>query len=294
MINDNRLEQKTPRLIENSIVTLPVARKASFGVFLSSGTGNSSDDILLHQNQQTKPLNVGDEVKVFLYHDPRGRLTASMHLPEIGIGEIGYASVMLTTRFGAFVDLGTERGIFLPFSEMIDGHVQKGQKIWIRLYVDKTGRLAVTMHVDKEMEKLARPAEGIRIGGKVEGSIYNKTPKGIFLITRDRWIAFAYQPEVPDGLHMGDMVAGRVTFIRPDGHLDISLRPQKEYALTSDSETLLRFMENHNGALFYNDRSDPADIKMQFHMSKAAFKRAVGHLFKTDKILLKDGSFYLK
>ena len=79
------------------------------GVFLNGGTGNTNDDILLHKNQQTEEVHIGDKVTVFLYHDPSGRLTASMRLPKIKVGQIGYAPVINTTRFGAFVDVGTER-----------------------------------------------------------------------------------------------------------------------------------------------------------------------------------------
>ena len=95
------------------------------GAFLDGGTGNTNDDILLHINQQTEEVHIGDSVTVFLYHDPSGRLTASMRLPKIKIGQIGYAPVINTTRFGAFVDVGTERGIFMPFAEM-KGRLKKG------------------------------------------------------------------------------------------------------------------------------------------------------------------------
>lgn len=105
-------------LQENSIATLEVLRQSDMGVFLNGGTGNTNDDILLHKNQQTGDVKVGDKVTVFLYHDPSGRLTASMRLPKIKVGQIGYAPIINTTRFGAFVDVGTERGIFMPFAEM--------------------------------------------------------------------------------------------------------------------------------------------------------------------------------
>ena len=86
-------------LQENSIVTLEVLRQSDMGVFLNGGTGNTNDDILLHKNQQTGDVKVGDKVTVFLYHDPSGRLTASMRLPKIKVGQIGYAPVINTTRF---------------------------------------------------------------------------------------------------------------------------------------------------------------------------------------------------
>lgn len=78
-------------LQENSIATLEVLRQSEMGAFLDGGTGNTNDDILLHINQQTEEVHIGDSVTVFLYHDPSGRLTASMRLPKIKIGQIGYA-----------------------------------------------------------------------------------------------------------------------------------------------------------------------------------------------------------
>ena len=113
--NRNFVQKKEMTLKENSIATLPVVRVADFGAFLSAGTGDSNDDILLHNAQQTEPVKVGDRVKVFLYHDPHHRLTASMRLPKVKDGEIAYTDVLLTTKFGAFVDVGTERGSFFLF-----------------------------------------------------------------------------------------------------------------------------------------------------------------------------------
>lgn len=276
-------EPARPQWKENSIADMKVARLAPFGAFLDAGTGNSADDILLHKEQQTGEVHVGDTVRVFLYHDPHHRMTASMRLPQIPLGGLGYAEVLLTTRFGAFVEAGTERGIFLPHTETL-GTVRAGQKIWVRLYVDKTGRLAVTMHVDEDMRRLARPARGIKVGGKVTGTVYNITDDGAFLITREKWIAFLYRKDMPRALSMGEEVTGRVTYIRDDGHLNISLRPQKEKALADDGALLLAYLERHGGVMPFSDASDPGAIQAAFDLSKAAFKRAAGHLLKEGKI----------
>ncbi len=268
---------------ENSIAEMTVARLAPFGAFLDAGTGNSADDILLHKEQQTNEVRQGDKVRVFLYHDPHHRLTASMRLPQIPINGIGYAEVLLTTRFGAFVEAGTERGIFLPHTETV-GTLRAGQKIWVRLYVDKTGRLAVSMKVDEEMRRLAKPCHGINVGGKITGTVYNMTDQGAFIITREKWIAFLYRKDMPADLRMGQEVTGRVTFIREDGHLNISLRPPKEKAMDEDSTLLLHYLERHHGQMPYSDKSDAEDIKLAFGISKAAFKRAAGHLLKEGRI----------
>lgn len=279
------------RLVENSIVEMKVARLSSFGAFLDAQTGNSSEDILLHKGQQTGEVKAGDTVRVFLYHDPHHRLTASMRLPQIPIGGLGYAEVLLATRFGAFVEVGTERGIFLPHTETI-GTIRAGQKIWVKLYVDKTGRLAVTMKVAEDIRSLAKPAHGIKVGGKIEGTVYNMTDEGAFIITREKWLAFLYKKEMPRNLAMGDAVTGRVTFIRPDGRLNISLREQKEKAIGGDTELLLTYLARHGGAMPFSDKSDPDAIKAAFGLSKAAFKRAAGHLLKEGKIRAGENDCY--
>lgn len=281
-------------LVENSIVEMKVARLSSFGAFLDAQTGNSSEDILLHKGQQTGDVKVGDTVRVFLYHDPHHRLTASMRLPQIPIGGLGYAEVLLMTRFGAFVEVGTERGIFLPHTETI-GTLRTGQKIWVKLYVDKTGRLAVTMKVAEDIRALAKPARGIKVGGKIEGTVYNMTDEGAFIITREKWLAFLYKKEMPRALAMGDAVTGRVTFIRDDGRLNISLREQKEKAMGGDTELLLAYLARHGGVMPFSDKSDPDAIKAAFGLSKAAFKRAAGHLLKEGKIRMgENGNYELK
>lgn len=287
------IEKKPVAIKENSIAILKVVRLSSFGAFLDAGTGDSSDDILLHNAQQTEPVKVGDSVKVFIYHDPHHRLTASMRLPQLEIGEIGYVKVLLTTRFGAFVDVGTERGIFLPISETI-GHIRKDQMIWVKLYVDKTGRLAVTMHVEDEIQALAKPAHGIKVGGKIEGTIYNITKDGAFIITREKWLAFLHRSEMPKDLMIGQEVTARVTFVRKDGRLNVSLRQQKEKAMESDMDKIVAYMEQRGGSMLFTDKSDPDQIRLVFGLSKAAFKRAIGHLLKEGKIELKDDMTVLK
>lgn len=279
-------------LRENSLAELTVARISDMGAFLDAGTGTTSDDILLHHSQQTRPVKEGEKVKVFLYHDPHHRLTASMRLPQIPVGGIGYAPVMLTTRFGAFIDVGTERGIFLPFSQM-EERVETGQYVWVKMYVDKTGRLAVTMKVNEDIRSIALPAKGVKVGDMVTGTVYNKTGDGVFLITRERWIAFLHRDEINKPIQMGDEITGRVAFLRKDGHMNISLRPQKEKSIEGDMQLLLEYMNRHNGSLPFTDQSDPALIRASLGISKAAFKRAVGHLLKLKKISMKEGKITL-
>lgn len=274
------------------VATLTVARLGEMGAFLDAGTGSTSDDILLHKLQQTEPVSVGDKVKVYLYLDPNKRLTASMKLPKMREGQLGYVKVLSVTRDGGFVDIGAERGVFLPYSQM-RGHVVPNQLVWVKLYRDKSGRPAVTMRVEDDMVKASKPAEGLKVGDKVTGTIYNILPEGFFIFTNQRFLAFLHRSEVPGGrLDFGQEVTCRVTYLREDGRINVSMRLQKENALLADADEIYGFLIKRGGKMPYCD-STPLDIiKQKFGISKAAFKRALGHLMKEGKIRQEDGWTY--
>ena len=275
------------------VVTLKVARIGEMGAFLDAGTGNTSDDILLHKLQQTEEVKEGDKVKVYLYLDPNKRLTASMKLPKMREGQLGYVKVLSVTRDGGFVDIGAERGVFLPYSQM-RGHVSPNQLVWVKLYRDKSGRPAVTMRVEDDMVKASKPAEGVKVGDKVTGTVYNILPEGFFIFTNQRFIAFLHRSEVPGGrLDFGQEITCRVTFIREDGRLNCSMRLQKENALVADAEEIYNFLVKRGGKMPYCDSTPLEIIKQKFGISKAAFKRALGHLMKQGKICQDDGGTYL-
>ncbi len=288
-----RAEAGNSKYRPGDVVTLKVARIGEMGAFLDAGTGNTSDDILLHKQQQTEEVKEGDKVKVYLYLDPRKRLTASMKLPKMREGQLGYVRVLSVTRDGGFVDIGAERGVFLPYSQM-RGHVSPGQLVWVKLYRDKSGRPAVTMRVEDDIVRASRPAEGLRVGDKITGTIYNILPEGFFIFTNQRYIAFLHRSEVPGGrLDFGQEVSCRVTYIREDGKINVSMRLQKENALIADAQDIYDFLVKRNGRMPYCDSTPLEIIKQKFGISKAAFKRALGHLMKEGKIRQEDGWTYL-
>ena len=271
------------------VCELKVVRESEMGAFLDAGTGNTSDDILLHKQQQDTPVKVGDVVKVYLYLDPHGRLTASRKLPKMREGQVGYVKVLSVTRDGGFVDIGAERGVFLPYSEM-RGHVSPGQLVWVKLYRDKTGRQAVTMRVEEDMVKASKPAVGVKVGDEVTGIVYNILPEGFFLLTTERFIAFIHRSEVPGGrLDFGQKVTGRIAFVREDGRINMSLRPQKEEARVLDADLILSLLQKRKGSMPYGDDTPAEVIKDVFGISKSAFKRSMGKLMKDGKIKQENG-----
>ena len=292
MIEEKKYSQVKYR--PGDVVTMQVARLNELGAFLDAGTGNTSDDILLHKLQQTAPVKEGDRVKVYLYLDPNKRLTASMKLPKMREGQLGYVRVLSVTRDGGFVDIGAERGVFLPYSQM-RGHVTPNQLVWVKLYRDKSGRPAVTMRVEDDMVRASKPAEGVKVGDQITGTIYNILPEGFFIFTNQRFLAFLHRSEVPGGrLDFGQEVTCRVTYIRQDGRLNVSMRLQKENALIADAEEIYAFLKKRSGKMPYCDSTPLEIIKQKFGISKAAFKRALGHLMKEGKIYQEDGWTYLK
>ena len=290
------IEKNTQQVLKykpGDVVTLTVARLGEMGAFLDAGTGNTSDDILLHKLQQTEEIKEGDKVKVYLYLDPNKRLTASMKLPKMREGQLGHVKVLSVTRDGGFVDIGAERGVFLPYSQM-RGHVSPNQLVWVKLYRDKSGRPAVTMRVEEDMQKASKPAEGLKVGDNVTGTVYNILQEGFFIFTTQRFIAFIHRSEVPGGrLDFGQEVTCRVTYLREDGRINCSMRLQKENALVADAEEIYSFLEKRGGKMPYCDSTPLEIIKQKFGISKAAFKRALGHLMKQGKIRQEDGWTYI-
>lgn len=280
----------TARLKPGDIVTLKVARVTDFGAFFEPGGDN--EDILLHKAQQLHEIKEGDEVKVFLYNDPKGRLTASMRLPKMREGQVARVKVINTSKDGAFVDIGAERGIFMPFAGM-RGRVRAGDMVWAKLYRDKSDRLAVTMDVDDEMRRASKPAEGVKVGDQVTGSVYNFTEEGAFLLTSERYIAFLHRDEITARPKVGEEITARVTFVREDGRLNVSMRLVKEEAMTVDAENILAYLRSRGGKMPYGDDTAPEIIKEKFNLSKSAFKRALGRLLKAGLIEQREGWTYL-
>lgn len=282
--------EKNFELKPMTVVKLKAVRQSEFGIFLDAGTGKTSDDILLHEVQQTRKVSVGEVVEVFLYLDPKKRLTASMRVPQMKEGQIARVKVINVTNDGAFVEVGAERGIFMPFAEM-RGRPQVGDTVWAKLYTDKSGRLAVSMKVSDEIRRASMPAENVQRGDKVRGSIFNITEAGAFLFTDERYIVFIPQREITGVLKVGEIIEARVTFQREDGRLNASMRAPKEVEIFDDAEKILKFIRKNGGKINFTDKTEPEKIQTVFKISKAAFKRAIGHLLKERLIEKIDDGF---
>lgn len=145
-----------------------------------------------------------------------------------------------------------------------------------------------------EIFKSARPAENVKRGDPINGKVYNVTDEGAFILTDEKYIGLIHKDEQAHPLKIGMVVEGRVTFVRPDGRINLSLRPQKEVARVVDAEKILEYIKKRNGAMPFNDSSPPEVIKERFGISKAAFKRALGKLFKEGLVIEREGWIVIK
>ncbi len=127
------------------IQTLKISREKDFGVYLEDSEGAS---VLLPKKQVPNGKKIGDEIEVFIYKDSRDRLIATTKKPLISVGEIAKVLVKDVTNIGAFVDIGLERDVLLPYHEM-RYEIKKGDTIEVYLYVDHSQRLAATMYTKK-------------------------------------------------------------------------------------------------------------------------------------------------
>ncbi|MDO4616018.1 MAG: S1-like domain-containing RNA-binding protein [Lachnospiraceae bacterium] len=271
--------------------SLKVIKKVDFGVYLAEQeTAEKSEQVLLPMKQVPAGTEVGDTVSVFLYKDSSDRPIATTKKPLISLGSTAVLQVKETGRIGAFLDWGLEKDLLLPFREQT-GKVNPGDEVLVALYLDKTQRLCATMKVyqyldtDSEYEK----------GDEVEGRVYESSPNfGVFVAVDDHFSALIPKQNVQKTYRAGEKLRLYVTEKREDGKLTVSTRRNAYLQINEDAELLLKKLKENKGRLNFDDKASPEKIKEEMGMSKAAFKRAVGHLLKEKTIVLKDGTIQLK
>lgn len=260
--------------------TLQVVKKVDFGIYLAE---NPEDEtrVLLPKKQVPRDIQTGDSLEVFLYKDSKDRLIATTNKPKLTLGTCAALQVMSVGNIGAFLDWGLEKDLFLPFKEMT-AQVHRGDEVLVRLYIDKSHRLCASM---KELYGLLSRNPPYRKEDKVTGRIYEFSANfGTFVAVDDKYSAMIPSHEDCSALKIGDVVEAKVTNVKPDGKLDITRREKAYIQMDSDAQKVLQVLESYAGVLPFNDKASPEVIKRELKLSKNAFKRAVGHLYKERKI----------
>lgn len=259
---------------------LMVEKAVDFGVYL----GSEKEHVLLPKRQVPKGVEPGDPVEVFLYKDSSDRLIATTNEPKLKMGELRVLEVVDTGRNGAFLDWGLEKDLFLPFREQT-AKVKKGDKCLVGLYIDKSERLCATMKVYDRL----RTDSPYKKDDMAEGIVYEISERfGVFVAVDGQYSAMLPKREVFREYHVGEIVRGRVSAVKEDGKLDLSLREKAFLQMDVDAAKLMEYMEKNGGRIPFTDKAEPERIRREFAMSKNEFKRAVGRLLKEKKIEIRE------
>ncbi len=260
---------------------LKIVKKVDFGVYLAAD-GEETDKVLLPMKQVPQGAKPGDELEVFIYRDSKDRLIATTRRPAIVLGGLARLRVVQTGKIGAFLDWGLEKDLLLPFKEQTKPG-KEGEECLAALYIDKSGRLCATMNVYPYL----RQDSTYQKDDKVTGTVYEISDNfGAFVAVDDVYSGLIPKKELYGSVKIGDVITARVTGVKDDGRLDLSIREKAYLQIGADAEKILRIIDSYDGVLPFSDKASPEVIKREMQMSKNEFKRAVGHLLKENKIMI--------
>ena len=255
---------------------LEVKKTVDFGVYLGSMEDN--DLVLLPKKYVPQNIKTGDILEVFVYSDSEDRYVATTKRPYAKLNEFGMFEVVDTAKFGAFVDWGLEKNLFLPFAKQ-GKNIKKGDMvIGVVKYDEKTDRL----YLDAKIRKNIKKAKNFNINDEVEILVIAKTPLGYKVIANNKYEGMLFDNEIFEKINIGEKIKAFVKNVRNDGKLDLSLRPvgkTKEDAF----DKVLKKLQNKK-EINLTTKSDAEDIKREFGISKKSFKSAVNKLKEANKI----------
>ncbi len=259
---------------------LVVVKKVDFGIYLAE-SAESENRVLLPGKEAPKEIRVGDALEVFVYKDSKDRIISTTETPKLMMGQFAVLKVASVQKIGAFLDWGLPKDLFLPYKEQLT-KLYEDDEVLVRLYIDKSSRLCASM---KGIYEMLRTDSTYQAGDTVQGRVYEFSNNfGAFVAVDDKYSALVPAHEDHSYLRIGDQVEARVVEVKPDGKLTLTLREKAYLQMDKDAERVLEVIKEYAGVLPFNDKASPEIIMREMKMSKGAFKRAVGHLYKERRI----------
>lgn len=268
--------------------TLKVLKLVDFGLYLDGGDGL---EILMPKRYMPEGASVGDELKVFVYQDAEARLIATNEHPYATVGQFANLKINSVNQVGAFADWGTSKELLIPHREQAQ-KMEEGHRYIIYIYIDQvSGRIAGTSKVDKHLGNVPPAYE---VGQEVEALIWKRTPLGYKVIINHQHAGLIYENQIFQEVHIGEHLRAWVKGIREDDKIDLSLQPIGYRQMIDPAEaTILKALHNHNGFLPLTDHSTPELIAYELQMSKKTFKKAIGALYRQQRIVIRDDGIEL-
>lgn len=270
---------------------LVVVKTVDFGVYLGDRQdAGEMDRVLLPGKEVPEGTKERDQMEVFLYKDSSDRLIATTRTPELMMDQVGFLKVAQVTKIGAFLSWGLEKDLFLPYKEQTK-KVHEGEEVLVSLYIDKSSRLCATMKVYHYL-KTGSP---YIVGDTVTGVVYEQSDNfGVFVAVDGQYSGLIPKQEAQGSYKVGEELTLRVTLVREDGKLNLSAKQKAHIQLHEDAQSVYEIIQDFEGVLPFDDKASPEIIQREFGLSKNAFKRAVGHLLKEEKIELKNHKIYIR
>lgn len=267
---------------------LRITRFSDHGAYMDGG---AVGEILLPKTYVRREMRPGTEVEVFVYLDQSERLVGTFETPLARVGDFAFLRVAWVNEFGAFLDWGLMKDLFVPFREQ-KMPMQQGRSYLVHVHVDEqTQRIVASAKVERYLVP-ARPADYHR-GQEVEVIVQQKTPLGFKVVADNRCAGLIYDNQIfEDVPHAGDVLTATVVTVRPDGKLDLSLQKIGKGRFRDFADRLLELLDEAGGALPFSDSSAPEEIQEAFGVSKKTFKRALGTLYKAHLIRIEKAAIH--
>lgn len=267
--------------------TLTILRETPPGLYL----GEDENQVVLLPKKYVKPdFKVGDSIEVFVYKDSEDRIVATTEKPYAEVGQFAYLNVSQVSKFGAFLDWGLEKDLFVPFKEQ--KYPMSDQYAYVvYIYIDETTqRIVASSKINKFISNEQLTVEQ---GQEVDLMVYNKTDMGFSCIINGRHKGLLYHNDIYQELHLGDELKGYIKLIRDNNLIDLSLQKIGFKNVLSSTDLILEYLQNNKGFLNLTDKSTPEEIAERFSMSKATFKKSIGVLYRQRKIRIEDDGVHL-
>lgn len=267
---------------------LEIVRQVDFGVYLSDGEGV---EILMPKRYVPAHAKVGDKVRSFVYQDSEARLIATTEQPYAQVGEFASLQVQSVNQVGAFADWGTSKELLIPHREQAK-EMEEGHRYIVHIYIDdKSGRIVGSAKLDKFLDNVPATYERNQ---EVDVLVWKPTPLGYKVIVENTHTGMIYTNQIFQPVHVGEHLRAWVKEVREDEKIDLMLQPMGFRNVIDSAEAqVLRALHLRGGFLTLTDKSDPAEIAEVLQMSKKNFKKAVGALYKQQRITLEDNGIRL-
>jgi predicted RNA-binding protein (virulence factor B family) len=282
--------------------TLRADHKAEQGFYLQGD--ETTGDILLPNRYVPDGLAVGDEIEVFIYLDQDERLIATTEQPLAKVGEFAWLEVAWINKYGAFLKWGLMKDLFCPFREQKQ-RMETGRSYIVYIKEDEeTHRLMATAKVERYLTPLRLTEEGkdgstalnattLKHGDSADCLVWQKTDLGFKVIVDNRYQGQIYDNQIFQPLHSGDRITAYIDHVRQDGKIDITLQPTGRQHTLDFAEVLLRYLYENNGHCDLGDKSPAELIADRFKVSKKAYKKAIGDLYRRRLIVITDDGIRL-